>query len=105
MLTPRQLAKTRRTSEGHLLWDGGLANKYPAIKHLGKTVYLKRLIWEEANGPIPDGAVVISTCGERTCVDLSHLGLSTSGRYASARDALGKFTEKREFQVSSTLIE
>ena len=91
ILTPRQMAKTRRTADGHLLWDGWLANGYPAAKQTGNTVYLKRLIWEEINGPIPEGAVVISTCGQRACIEPSHLGLTTSGRYTSVRDALGRY--------------
>ena len=37
--------------------------------HEGKTAYVKRLVWIEVDGPIPEGALVISTCGERTCID------------------------------------
>ena len=88
------MLKTVRTPDGHLLWAGGLVNGYPAAKHEGKTVYVKRLVWEVAHGPIPEGAVVISTCGERTCIEASHLGLSTPGRYRSVRDALGRYTTK-----------
>ena len=91
MLTPRQMRRTVRTPDGHLLWTGGLANGYPAAKHEGKTAYVKRLVWEEVNGPIPEGAVVISACGERLCIEPSHLALTTSGRYASVRDALGRY--------------
>ena len=85
------MKRTFRTPDGHLLWTGGLANGYPAAKHDGKTVYVKRLTWEQENGPVPEGAVVISTCEERTCIEPSHLGLSTPGRYASVRDALGRY--------------
>ena len=96
MLTPKQMTRTRRTPDGHLLWIGGLANGYPAVKHQGKTVYVKRLVWEEAHGPIPEGAVVISVCGERTCIESSHLALSTPGRYVSVRDALGRYSGELE---------
>jgi hypothetical protein len=85
------MAKARRTVEGHLLWDGGLANGYPAVKHLGKTVYLKRLIWEEANGTIPKGLAVISTCGERACIETRHLGLTGPGRHGGPRRADGRY--------------
>jgi len=81
MLTPEQMMKTERTDNGCLLWTGALANGYPAAKHLGKTVYLKRLIWEGLHGAIPDGGIVISTCGERTCIESSHMGLGRPGRY------------------------
>ncbi len=94
MLTPRQMARTRRTPDGHLLWEGGLANGYPAVKVEGKTVYLKRIIWGEVSGAIPEGAVVISTCGERVCIEPSHLGLSAPGRHGSTRDALGRFAQQ-----------
>jgi hypothetical protein len=81
MLTPRQMMKTERTADGHLLWKGGLANGRPAVKQGSKTVYVKRLLWEEMNGPIPEGLVVVSACGERTCIEPSHLALSKPGRY------------------------
>jgi len=74
-----------------MLWTGGLANGYPAGKHEGKTVYLKRLIWEEHFGPIPEGSVVTSACGQRTCIEPSHLGLTAPGRYPSVRNALGRY--------------
>jgi hypothetical protein len=91
MLTPRQMAKTRRTPDGHLLWEGGFANGYPAIKVEGKTVYVKRLLWEETNEAIPEGVVVVSTCGERTCVEPSHLGLTGPGRHAGPKSADGRY--------------
>jgi hypothetical protein len=62
----------------------------------GETVCLKRLVWEPENGPIPEGAVVISTCGERTCIEPSHLALTSPGRYASVRDALGRYASNEE---------
>ena len=92
MLTPRQLKKTVQTTDGHTLWTGALANGYPAGKHEGKTVYLKRLLWEETNGPIPDGSVVTSSCGHRNCIEPSHLALSPPGRYPSVRNERGRYT-------------
>ena len=96
MLTPRLTKRTVCTPDGHLLWTGGLANGYPAAKHEGKTVYVKRLVWEEINGPVPEDAVVISTCGQRTCIEPFHLALTTSGRYASVRDALGRYAAEAQ---------
>lgn len=94
MLPPRLMKRTLRTPDGHLLWTGGLANGYPGAKHEGKPTYVKRLVWEQENGPIPEGAVVISTCGQRTCIELSHLALTNPGRYASVRDALGRYASE-----------
>jgi hypothetical protein len=90
-----------RTPEGHLLWTGCLANGYPAAKFQGKNVYLKRLIWERAHRPIPKGAVVVSTCGERTCIEPSHLALSGPGRYAGSRGGLGRYADEPEGKTLS----
>lgn len=95
MLDPRLEKRTVRTPDGHLLWTGGLANGYPAAKHEGKTFCVKRLMWAQVYGPIPDGAVVISRCGKRTCIEPSHLALTTSGRYASVKDALGRYEREQ----------
>jgi hypothetical protein len=95
MLTEKQKRKTIRTSDGHLFWTGGLANGYPGVKHEGKMVYVKRLLWEESNGPIPEGAVVISTCGKRTCIEPSHLALSTPGRHGG-RKVRGRYASEPE---------
>ena len=78
------------------MWTGGLANGYLAAKHNDKTVYVKRLVWIEVDGPIPEGAVVISTCGERTCIEPSHLALSTPGRHAGRKDGRGKYASEPE---------
>jgi hypothetical protein len=69
VLCERQLRKTVRTAEGHLLWKGGLANGHPAVKHQGRTVYLKRILWEATHGPIPGDLVVVSACRKRTLHD------------------------------------
>jgi hypothetical protein len=87
MLTEKQKRKTLCTAEGHLLWLGGLANGYPAIKRGNNTLYLKRLQWEESHGAIPAGAVVFSSCGERTCIEPAHLALGAPGRYPTGRAA------------------
>lgn len=91
ILTPRQAKKIARTPDGHRLWTGGLANGRPAVKFQGRTVYLRRLLWEATHGPIPDGLVVVCTCGERLCVEPTHLALSTPGRYPSIRDDAGRY--------------
>jgi hypothetical protein len=92
VLTEKQLRKTRRTPDGHLLWTGALANGHPAVKQGSKTVYVKRLLWEVAKGPVPVGMVVVSMCGERACVEITHLALSKPGRYAGRKDAAGRYT-------------
>lgn len=86
VLSERQLRKTERTPEGHLLWTGALANGHPAAKYEGETVYLKRLIWETLKGPIPEDLVVTSRCRLLTCISPSHLVLTNRGRHAGYRN-------------------
>jgi hypothetical protein len=93
VLTTKQMKKTVRTDDGHLLWTGACANGYPGLKRGNQTFYVKRLHWEERHGPVPPGAVVISTCGLRACIEPEHLALRAPGRYtAGARDPEGRFT-------------
>lgn len=96
MLTPRLMKRTTRTPDGHLVWNGGLANGRPAAKHEGRTVYVRRLIWEEAHGPIPQGAVVISNCDQRDCIEPTHLALGSPGRHAGRKDERGKYARETE---------
>ncbi|MBN1460115.1 MAG: HNH endonuclease [Armatimonadetes bacterium] len=41
----------------------------------GRTVYVKRALWEARNGPIPEGMTVHSRCGHRLCVNPEHFHL------------------------------
>ena len=42
-----------------------------------KTVYLHRWIWEQVNGPIPEGMHVMHRCDNPACFRLDHLRLGT----------------------------
>jgi len=39
-----------------------------------------RVAWEEANGPIPGGKVIMHSCDNRRCVNLDHLVLGTQAQ-------------------------
>lgn len=47
-----------------------------------------RWVWEQANGPIPPGMMVLHTCDVRNCINLEHLFLGTAKD--NARDMAAK---------------
>ena len=64
-----------------IIWAGATTGKgYPVRKRDGRTVYVKRALWEAQRGPIPCGMTVRSRCGMRLCVNVEHLYLDRRGR-------------------------
>lgn len=73
-------------------WLGSVTRDgYGQMGRGSKVYYVHRLVWEEANGPIPDGLVVDHTCHNRDracaggrscphrrCCNLDHMELVTS---------------------------
>lgn len=58
----------------------------------GRLVYAHRVAWEKANGPIPDGLLVLHRCDNPACVNVDHLFLGTQRdnmRDASRKGRLG----------------
>jgi hypothetical protein len=56
-----------------LLWTAGVnGNKHPMWRVNGKSQAVRRVLWEEAKGPIPDGRVLRLTCGMYRCLNLDH---------------------------------
>lgn len=45
--------------------------------------FLHRVVWEEHNGPIPDGKMIIFRDGDRSNCDISNLMLVTKGENAA----------------------
>ena len=80
--------------EDCIIWTGATTGKgYPVTKKGGRTVYVKRALWEAHRGPIPCGMTVRSRCGDRLCVNVEHLYLDRPGRLG-ARTVNGRFAKK-----------
>src|SRR5262245_43315489 len=62
-------------------WDHGMVGNKPGLRPTAVGVH--RVMWEEANGPDPDGMVVAHLCGVRLCCNPEHLVLGR--RHGRAR--------------------
>ena len=60
------------------------------LRGTGQSVYVHRWIWEQFNGPIPEGMCVLHTCDDRACYLLEHLWLGTRTDNNADRDAKGR---------------
>lgn len=68
----------------HLVWTGSTSNGHPAMRLKGKNVLVRRAIWEDHHGPIPYGKIIRCTCGDKLCVAIEHLTLTTYKKLALA---------------------
>ena len=60
-------------------WDGYIDNEgYGRTMDGGAWDRAHRVVWREANGPIPDGLVIDHLCRNRSCVNTRHMELVTS---------------------------
>lgn len=69
----------------------------PMTQLNGKKGLVTRLLWEEANGPIPEGMVLRHSCDNPQCVLLAHLSLGTQGdnvNDAVSRDRISKGADR-----------
>ena len=58
---------------GCWIWEGVCDSKGIPLRRKGKTMTTAaRALWEEENGPVPEGEVVVADCGVRLCVRPSH---------------------------------
>ena len=66
-----------------VLWPGFVSNYGYGVVHLrkgpGGLVFVHRVAWERANGPIPEGMVIDHQCSVRSCVNVDHLQVVDRG--------------------------
>lgn len=61
-----------------LIWDGFASTRqHPVMRLAGKIVQVRRAVWAELHGSIPDGRIVRVTCGSPLCINPKHMMLTT----------------------------
>ncbi|MBF6671585.1 HNH endonuclease [Glutamicibacter sp. FBE19] len=77
--TPTESFNARTVRQGEcLLWAGAVKETgYGAMWDGERVVRPHRWIYEQANGPIPEGADIDHVCGNRVCCEISHLRVTT----------------------------
>lgn len=75
-----------------LPFDGTILSTGYGQKRLGnrRRQLAHRWTWEQAHGPIPPGLVVMHTCDNPSCVEITHLRLGTQRENLADRDAKGR---------------
>jgi hypothetical protein len=63
---------------------------YGVVRRGGRTRRAHREMWEQVNGPIPDGMVLLHSCDNPPCIRLSHLSLGTQAENVADMIAKGR---------------
>lgn len=80
-----------------LEWQGYMGNhgSQPCVKvrldwkRHSTNIGVPKLLWEAANGPVPDGKLVYRTCCNNACVLIDHIKVGTRKDWAKARKRAG----------------
>ena len=96
-----------------LVWTGVTQRfGYGRVGHRGRLLFVHRLAWEDANGPIPNGLCVLHRCDNPACFNPNHLFLGTLADNNRDRDEKGRsakgsgngFAKLDEEQVSEIKV-
>jgi len=80
-------------------WRGRSNEKgYPRCWHDDQLKRMSRLLWEQANGPIPDGYCVLHRCDNPECLNLNHLWSGTAKQNREDMVAKGRSRWQRRKQ-------
>jgi hypothetical protein len=85
----RFASKTRQADSGCIEWRGSLKSMVGGQKTYGqfwcgrlgadgRMRLAHRVAWEMANGPAPEGLMVMHSCDNPLCVNVAHLSLGTA---------------------------
>ena len=61
--------------------------------------YIHRWVWEQVNGPVPDGMLVLHRCDNRACFRYEHLYLGTPKENSEDMVAKGRWKGSRGLAV------
>lgn len=99
MLPPR-IANKIEVTDHCWLWKATrmqrLSCGYGVVRFEGKDRKAHRVIWELANGPIPEGMCVLHKCDNALCVNPDHLFLGTHAD--NMRDMTNKGRHSEHFK-------
>lgn len=69
-------------------WQGGRVGVgYGSFSRQGRRQMVHRWVWEQVNGPIPDGMIVMHLCDNPPCFRYDHLVLGTLKANTADREA------------------
>src|SRR5262245_28359638 len=89
MLPPRFWVKVNKTDTCWLWTAARFTNGYGAFRVSAQQRRVHRVIWEDLNGPVPDGLVICHRCDVKHCVRPEHLFLGTQADNIADRDIKG----------------
>ena len=78
-----------RDDAGCAVWRLSCCNGHPAIRKNGKIVLVRRAVWTDEHGEIPDGKIIRMTCETPKCIHPEHMELTTYKKVAKQLGAIG----------------